>query len=328
MVKSNVIDAFSGFGQAPEAPPAAVTDASPWHHEEGFTVPIDADYGEGTIEYQKIGESMVLGTPRFRPSGRPTCSTAGKTLVKLNFQLQGRARFSDARRRSEFDVLPMTAGIMLHPAGMEKSERYDASEPQVSTIISCDPCALPADIWPDAGSLPAPLRKWLEAGRADFFYIGLPMTLDMVASLRALTTSDYSGSLRSLYAEAKALELVCQFFRRLGEPGDVSARERKRLDAARRRLDEDFVSPPCIRALAHEFGTNEARLSAGFRRVFGMTIFDYIQKLRMQHACRLLVDTDLPVTQIAYDVGYEYPGNFATAFKRHFGMSPRELRRR
>lgn len=33
----------------------------------------------------------------------------------------------------------------------------------------------------------------------------------------------------------------------------------------------------------------------------------------------------LSVTQIAYEVGYEHPANFSTAFRRHFGLLPRDV---
>ena len=61
---------------------------------------------------------------------------------------------------------------------------------------------------------------------------------------------------------------------------------------------------------------------AFFKQVFGQTIFDYTQGLRMDEAKRLLETTEKSITEIAFDVGYEYSSNFTTAFKRRFFITP------
>ena len=69
-----------------------------------------------------------------------------------------------------------------------------------------------------------------------------------------------------------------------------------------------------------------AQLMQGFKQLFGQTIFDYSQRLRMEHSKDLLETTDLTITEIAFELGYDYSNNFTTAFKRHFGMTPRAAR--
>ncbi len=74
--------------------------------------------------------------------------------------------------------------------------------------------------------------------------------------------------------------------------------------------------------LARQVGVNEAKLMHAFKQVFGQTIFDYTQGLRMDEAKRLLETTEKSITEIAFDVGYEYSSNFTTAFKRRFFITP------
>jgi len=52
----------------------------------------------------------------------------------------------------------------------------------------------------------------------------------------------------------------------------------------------------------------------------------YRQRLRLDQARRRLGTTDLSISEIAFDAGYEHASNFATAFKRTFGFSPKEAR--
>jgi AraC-like DNA-binding protein len=47
----------------------------------------------------------------------------------------------------------------------------------------------------------------------------------------------------------------------------------------------------------------------------------------MARARTLLLETELSITQIALEVGYEYAGNFTTAFKRYFGVPPNVMRK-
>ncbi len=53
----------------------------------------------------------------------------------------------------------------------------------------------------------------------------------------------------------------------------------------------------------------------------------YRASVVMQRAARLLAQSDLPVEDIAYQVGYGSAQSFSRAFRRQYGLSPREYRR-
>jgi len=63
-----------------------------------------------------------------------------------------------------------------------------------------------------------------------------------------------------------------------------------------------------------------------FKQQIGETIFNYLQRLKMEHAKHLLEKTEESITEIAFEVGYEYSSNFTTAFRRHFGVTPKTAR--
>jgi transcriptional regulator GlxA family with amidase domain len=68
------------------------------------------------------------------------------------------------------------------------------------------------------------------------------------------------------------------------------------------------------------------KFKESFRRVYATTPQDYIAALRVERACVLLRETDLPVSVIAQKVGYRKPGAFAHAFRRRTGITPTEFR--
>lgn len=68
------------------------------------------------------------------------------------------------------------------------------------------------------------------------------------------------------------------------------------------------------------------RLMRLFRAVHGTSVFDYYRGLRMDRARALLERERISVIEAAYAAGYGNPANFATAFKRRFGLSPKDVR--
>jgi DNA-binding response OmpR family regulator len=93
-------------------------------------------------------------------------------------------------------------------------------------------------------------------------------------------------------------------------------------------LLEDMANPPGLTELAHRVGTNQVRLGREFQTHLGMTTFEYLREQRLVRAQELLATTDRKIQQIADAIGFNRAGDFATAFRLRFGMTPREYRKR
>lgn len=63
-----------------------------------------------------------------------------------------------------------------------------------------------------------------------------------------------------------------------------------------------------------------------FKRMTGTTVTDYLNDVRIEHAAKLLAETDMEIKAIAYDCGYSTQTNFNRQFKRHKGCTPGECR--
>lgn len=81
-----------------------------------------------------------------------------------------------------------------------------------------------------------------------------------------------------------------------------------------------------LQALAGLINTNPKRLNEAFRNCVGMTVFDFLREERMRKGRELLKETAMEVQTIAKELGFTSGGNFATAFKERFGLSPRDYR--
>jgi DNA-binding response OmpR family regulator len=114
----------------------------------------------------------------------------------------------------------------------------------------------------------------------------------------------------------------------LGDARLASAarRDRRIFSQATAVLTRQLKEPPSAVDLAHRVGTNQQRLTRIFREQVGMSAYEYLQQLRLERGRSLLHETDLQVQLIADRVGYRNAGDFTRAFRRHFGVTPRQYR--
>lgn len=79
--------------------------------------------------------------------------------------------------------------------------------------------------------------------------------------------------------------------------------------------------------ISQQLGMNERRLRTGFRRVYGVSIFEYILFLRMENANNLIIYSTIKINKIANLVGYQSKFTFAAAFRKYFNNRPSFNRR-
>ena len=97
---------------------------------------------------------------------------------------------------------------------------------------------------------------------------------------------------------------------------------------ARDAMDRAYAEPLDIPALARIALVSEAHFIRTFRATFGETPHRYLQRRRVERAMYLLVQTDQPVTEICYAIGFGSLGTFSRTFRDIVGESPSDYRRR
>lgn len=99
------------------------------------------------------------------------------------------------------------------------------------------------------------------------------------------------------------------------------------VSGAKRQLQAHFSDPELSASqVARELSVSASYLSRLFKQEMGMTLTDYLTKIRMQEAVRLLGQTELMIYEIAAMVGCHSQHYFCVAFKRLLGMSPSEYK--
>ena len=156
------------------------------------------------------------------------------------------------------------------------------------------------------------------------------MTPAMQGLIAEMHNSPYSGHLKGVHLEAKAIELFLTQVRQLDQqtrPSRLNPRDIEALHTVREYMETHYDQPCSIIQLAAKVGINQMKLKTGFKELFNTTIFSYLTTIRMEEAKRLLLEEKMYVNEVADKIGYQHPHHFTAAFKRKFGMLPRDLKK-
>jgi len=102
----------------------------------------------------------------------------------------------------------------------------------------------------------------------------------------------------------------------------------RRLLRARDRMDAASHEAWPVSRLASVSGVSDAHFARSFKQAFGVPPHRYLLTRRIERATALLRDTDLPITEIAFQTGWESLGTFGRTFRDITGESPSANRER
>lgn len=93
-------------------------------------------------------------------------------------------------------------------------------------------------------------------------------------------------------------------------------------------IQQHFSEAITLKSLEHLFHLNGSYISVTFKKITGTGINKYIRKLRMNYAIKLLIETDMKMTDICEKSGYSNYVHFSKEFKKCTGDSPSDYRMR
>ena len=93
------------------------------------------------------------------------------------------------------------------------------------------------------------------------------------------------------------------------------------------RITDNLSEQVSAADVARELGMTESKFSRFFRRATGNTFTDFVNHVRVNRACQLLMESDRLINHIGYEVGFNNIANFNRRFLDIKGMTPSEYRR-
>lgn len=248
---------------------------------------------------------------------------AGSVEICLNLEGEGHVASRDTR----IDFRTRTAGFYVSGQGPLEARRHGL-QPHRFITAELSPEFLRRHLAMHRDSLHAVIRSVVESNRARSA-VGevLPLTArqhDLIASLRQ---PPVLLEAQVLWYQAKALELVVEFFFRPPDDGELFCARARRMAHGRVEkvvaiLRERLVDPPTLDELGRLVGCSPFYLSRTFSGEMGMTISQYLRQLRLDRAAELLRSGDFNVTEAALEVGYNSLSHFSQAFHEQFGCCP------
>lgn len=100
----------------------------------------------------------------------------------------------------------------------------------------------------------------------------------------------------------------------------------RRICRAREFIDDSYSQRIPLGDIAREACLSQFHFLRVFKIIFGQTPHQYVLRKRMNKALDLLRSSEMPVTQICYEVGLESPASFSRMFKIRYGISPDSFR--
>ena len=304
-----------------------------FHPPEGQELHLDLAFAEhlGTARVVSVG-GVVLSETRFQTE-RPTAAwqhVNERPVVELSFMLSGTVRQSQAGLLRDQLYEPGYHNLVFNPQGLEQNQllgtgafRFVTVQVPVARMVG-----LLTDYVPELPRVAEQLLRGqplVQQAAAP----GLPPRLRYL--LDSLWDSPAPLGLKRLHYEAVALELLAQQAARwLPAPAaqlPLGSPARDKLHYARTLLLGQLSAPPTLAELARQCQLNEFSLKRGFRQLFATSVGQFVQAQRLAAARHLLLGGGRSVTEIAYELGYAHPQHFHRAFKKQFGLTPKQLTR-
>ena len=92
-------------------------------------------------------------------------------------------------------------------------------------------------------------------------------------------------------------------------------------------LHRHYAEPITLQSLSEYLHLNPSYLSSYFKHNIGCNFKNYLTELRLRHACRLLSNTELSISEVCYSCGFSSYSNFMRTFHTRYQTSPLQFRR-
>jgi AraC family transcriptional activator of pyochelin receptor len=278
--------------------------------------------GSGHKRDVKLPSGIYLTFHQFRLQTDviQQCEPCTEDCVEFVFTLSGRSCYN----KTQFFE---SRQAFVDPPSCEDGQWREFAEQDYQAVdLHIDPSLLKTLVSDDDESLPASLAQVMSNDKPLTPGSLVRLTSSIDTALTQMLRCPYQGITRSLYLEAKSLELICLFIDAAQQSpllsAPLSADDRDRIVYAQQLLLDNLHSPPSLLGLARQVGLNDRKLKEGFRKVFKTTVFGYLTQQRLEQASHLLAQQH-SIAAVSAAVGYASPTAFSGAFRRRFGMSPK-----
>jgi AraC-like DNA-binding protein len=235
-------------------------------------------------------------------------------FLKIIYVLRGKGTFFIDQQE-----IPFTAGDVILVSPNQKNRIQDDPNAASSLYI----CCIDEKVWSFDHSIPNQVAQVIH-------HRNLHFTHRIASAMRRMIHQqplDSASRPICMVSEAlKILELLVQRnqqarFDRPNLESDLEIIERYISYLPSHFFEEQSIDQVCV-----SLGIARRTFTKHFQKITGSTWLHYIHQLAIEHAKKRLRHSDVPVTSIAFECGFNDLSTFYRQFKRHCGMAPMEYR--
>ena len=133
-----------------------------------------------------------------------------------------------------------------------------------------------------------------------------------------------------LTAQIKTKIILLQFILEMWKKGFIIENDTSGRNTVEKEMvsyiQQNYTGKISLKEFGEQFHLSEKYISRYFKEHFHITLSQYVTYLRLEHAKQLLQDTDIPVTEVAMQSGYQNVSYFIRSFKKTYEISPLKYR--
>ena len=289
-------------------------------------------WGEGYWRHIQLRDGWELTIGSLRMPDRAQEKFSERSTDGIGFHLHLSGEHQDRYRAIEARQYGIDGTGVVRETTMDYLNR----QPFVEVAIWMRVDVLRSFVGRADGELPVGLQHLVRPIEQEFYAGKGVATPTMLAIAQQILQCPRQGLAKRMVLESKTLELLGLALdeeiirhddRYDGKQlPDLKPDTVECIYAAREILRQRLDNPPSLTELARLVGLNECTLKQGFRQVFQKTVFGYWHDYSMEQAENLLQMGDLKVGEVARMVGYRDRTAFTKAFRRKFGITPRDCK--
>lgn len=250
------------------------------------------------------------------------------SVVELHFTLSGYGFLQNGRSGDRYDFIENFCNMHYLPqftgAGeYAKNTRYRFFEVHFTTDAFLALAQNSSPLLMDLAD------KISANSKIDINKENMPITMAMHQCIQDIMYCRFSGGLKMMYLQSKCVELLAlqaQAYESLtGKTpfsSSITAGDIERIRYAQSYLIQHSLQPPSLMELSRIAGINEFKLKKGFKEVFNNTVFGYLADHKLSEAREMLLYRQMPIKEVADQLGYSSVQHFSKAFKKKFGVAP------
>lgn len=295
---------------------AAFAEAPAWHRVAAGWHPLFGSFRDlgFSFEWHDFQLDQELDWARsFHPGS-----------IELCLNLAGSARLHDGRTEL---ALRSRSLAFYHAGPTALMAAREAGQRHQFITVEYSPKFLARHFGEQAADLHPLVRDVIQGEQArSQFVVPVSPGVELTLLVESLRHPPVFAPAQRVWFASKATELASLFFFQPagGELFCTRAKRagRERVEKVQAILRADLQEPPDLEELARQVGCSQYYLSRLFTQEAGLTIQQYLRRIRLERAAELLRTGQCNVTEAAMEVGYNSLSHFSAAFHETFGCCP------